>query len=97
MMFTERLVQLLYLCVHQIFPLLIKEQTFNSLASPFLFVYFFSLHVTHVTCDMWHVTHETQGVVNIFQNVSFLALTAWDIQSLEDISTNHQLVNPLIN
>ena len=31
------------------------------------------------------------------QNFSFLAFVVYDLQSLEDISTNHQLINELIN
>ena len=41
----------------------------------------------HVTCDMWHVTHDTWhvncdilGEVNIFSNVSSLALTVCDLR-----------------
>ena len=46
------------------------------------------IHVMwHVTHDMWHVTH--RGYWTLSKNVSFLALTVWDGQSFEDISTNH--------
>ena len=45
----------------------------------------------HMTHDKWHVTHSVGWTSS--QNFSSLALTVWDWQCLEYISTNHHLVN----
>ena len=56
-------------------------------------------HVTHdmwhKTCDTWHVTQG--GGWTFSQNVSSPALTVLDQQYLEDILTNHDLLNQWTN
>ena len=48
----------------------------------------------HMTYDMWHVTHD--GVWKFSQDFSFLALTVWDRQCLEDSEQKHDLLNQWI-
>ena len=54
-----------------------------------------TLDTWHLTGDMWHVTY---GWVWAFsQNLGSPALTVWDRQYLEDIFTNHDLMNEWMN
>ena len=50
----------------------------------------------HVTRDIWHVTCDTWHTGGSEHCLKISALTVWDIQSFEDISTNHQLIIELI-
>ena len=54
-----------------------------------------TLDTWHLTHDMWHVTHG--GGWTFSQNVSSPALTVLDRQYLEDILTNHDLLNQWTN
>ena len=56
----------------------------------------------HITCDKWHVTRDMWHLTNggwwtFFQNFSYLALTVWDRQCLQDISTKDESLNQSIN
>ena len=47
----------------------------------------------NVTRDIWHVSHDTQGVMNILSNFRSLALMVWVWRCFEDIFTNHHRLN----
>ena len=60
-----------------------------------------TLDTWHVTRDKWHMTHDMWNVPRgggwaFSQNVSALALTVWETQCFEDISTKDHWVHQVI-